>query len=87
MRGIEKKISEEFNVSQQEVHQIVQASYEYLESLLRNEFTTYELSGLGTLTFREKKGRQNLETDHRQYPNILKNQEAISKKLNGNLEQ
>lgn len=87
MRGIEKKISEEFNVSQQEVHQIVQASYEYLESLLRNEFTTYELSGLGTLTFREKKGRQNLETDNRQYPNILKNQEAISKKLNGNLEQ
>lgn len=85
MRGIEKKIAEEFGICQDEVHKIVSSSYEYLKSLLKNEYTTYEITGLGTLHFLPNMGEKKLR-EFEDKMDFIENQEsvreAINKKLN-----
>ena len=61
MKGIEKKLSEEFNLPQDQIHEVVSFSYQYLQSILRNEYTTYEISELGTLQFEPKAARKKLQ--------------------------
>lgn len=86
MRGIEKKIADEFGIPKEEVHKIVSSSYEYIKSLLKNDSTSYEITGLGTLNFLPNMAKKKLvELEKRE--DFLETKEEIINSINSKLEK
>lgn len=79
MRAIEKKISLEFNLPQEKVHEIITFCYEHMREILKTDMLQYEITGLGSLEFVPRLAKKYLSTEHK-YADEEK-VEVINKKL------
>lgn len=86
MRQIEKKLSEEFGLSREEIHKIIMFSYAETSRQMKGSGTTYELTGLGTFSIIPKNANklknrliELLPEDKVRSPEII---EILNNKLN-----